>query len=103
MWGFLAVIIMAAILNGSMTFSFRWLWLAFTWRMLGIKPNILNEEQMKQTVEEAAQSMTIAEIAQAELAGYELTEEEKARFLDAMQHNFRWAIERYIERFKLNV
>ena len=71
-------------------------WLFVSWRVLGFKPRILVEEQVKRTVDECASAAMQLDTVAAATLGIEMTEDQKIQHLAQVQEYTRAVIERYI-------
>ena len=76
---------------------FRGAWFRFRWHVLGIKPYILDEAQLKKTIEECA--TTFLKNLPVQPVGVDATMEEKIKCHVEMQKYSRMVIERYIVNF----
>jgi hypothetical protein len=91
---------LAVVLVGGFVLALaKRVWLFVSWRVLGFKPQFLNEEQVKRTVEELTGAAMELDMVAAATAGHEMSEEEKARHFTQVEDYTRAVIERYIHNF----
>jgi hypothetical protein len=95
------IFLVACLIGGIITAFAKKLWIVFKWRILGIKPNILNDKEVQRTSDECAAATLGANMLEAASAGVTPTEEEQAERLKQLQEYNRLLIERYIENFML--
>lgn len=95
MWGFAGVLFATLFVF----FLLRNLWLTIKWRVLGIKPNILNEKLVRETVERFARVAHKLDRMQAEREGRAFTAEQSQQYLTNVENLLHMAIEGYIDSY----
>ncbi|SRR5579884_219224 len=91
----------AGILFGALFafFLLRNVWGTFKWRVLGIKPNILDEKLVRETVVRFARYAHACDKQQAEREGRPFTAEKSQQYLTNVENLLHMAIEGYIDCF----
>lgn len=90
-------ILLGVVIVGGLVMAIaKRIWLFVSWRVLGFKPRILIEEQVRRTVDECAGAAMELDTVAAVTLGIEMTEDQKAQHLVQVQDYTRAVIERYI-------